>query len=153
MWPPTDENLSYLCLGATSLLIPNAQVNKGSSANKGIAKTCVIVNMVRKSWSRIVVVGCGLHYFVSARFSSFWVFPKFSTAERFKYQFFTALKNHTMARIVKKHNNFIFSLLVTKTCQMCFTSTAGYGIIVQVTIIWFILKSSLYDAYMRPCDY
>ena len=22
MWPPTDGNLSYVCLGATSLLVP-----------------------------------------------------------------------------------------------------------------------------------
>ena len=37
----------------------------------------------------------------------------FSTAERFKYLSFVAMEIHTMARIVKKQNNFIFSLLVT----------------------------------------
>ena len=36
-----------------------------------------------------------------------------STAERFKYLFFPAIKIHTMVRIVKKRNNFIFSSLGT----------------------------------------
>ena len=66
----------------------NAQVNKVSSVNKGIVKICLVVDMVRKNWSWIVVADCGLHYFVSARFGSFWVFAKFSTAKRFKYLFF-----------------------------------------------------------------
>ena len=52
-------------------------------------------------------------YFVSVRFGSFGVVANFSTAERFKYLFFTAMNIHTMARIVKKQNNFSFSSLVT----------------------------------------
>ena len=115
----SDGNLSYLCLGDTSLLVSrdtqiqkmkryfqvptkglysyislstchywyatlnsckylksethlqNAQVNKASSVNNEIVKVCLIVNMVRKSWSWIIFAGCGLHYFVSARFGSF----------------------------------------------------------------------------------
>ena len=43
--------------------------------------------MVRNNWSRIVVAGCGLHYFASARFGSFGVVMNFSTAEIFKYLF------------------------------------------------------------------
>ena len=176
------ENLSYLCLGTTSLLVPeiftfknfetwlpatynnngpnislpsylywyatlnsckywksetnlrNAQVNKTSSVNKGIVKTCLIVDIVRKNCSWIVVAACGLHYCVPARFVSFWVVANFSTAERFKYLFFKAMIIHTLARTVKKQNNFIFILLVTWTCQMCFTSTVRYGIMVQAPL-------------------
>ena len=51
--------------------------------------------------------------------------------ERFKYLFFTAMKMHTMAHLVKKQNNFIFSSLVIKTCPMCFNTTIRYGIIVE----------------------
>ena len=58
----------------------------------------------------------------------------FSSAERFKYMFLTAMKIHTMARIAKKQNNFVLNSLVTYTCQMCFTSTAGYGITVQAPL-------------------
>ena len=86
-------------------LLQNAQVNKASSVNKKIVKTCLIVDMVRKNWSWIGVASCGLNYFVSA--------ANFTTAEKFKNLFFTAMKIHTMARIVKKQNNFIFSSLVT----------------------------------------
>ena len=35
----------------------NAQVNKASSVNKGIAKICLVVDMVRKNWSW-TVLGC-----------------------------------------------------------------------------------------------
>ena len=94
----------------------NTQVN--TTVNKGIVKTCLIVDMVRKNWSLIVVTGCELHYFISVRFS-FWVVANFSTAERFKYLFFTAMKIHTMARTMKKQNNFIFSSLATLTFQRC----------------------------------
>ena len=90
----------------------SAQVNKAISVNKGIVKISLVVDMVRKNWSRIVDGICGLHYFVSARFGSFWVFANFSTAKRFKYLFFTAMKIHIMGRIVKKQTNFIFSSLV-----------------------------------------
>ena len=95
----------------------NDQVNKASSVNKRIVKTCLVVEIVRKKWSPIVFAVCGLHYFVSARFGSFWVVANFSTAERFKYLFSTAMKIHTIARIV----NFIFSSPVTVTCQICFS--------------------------------
>ena len=43
---------------------------KASSANKEIAKTCLIVDMVRKNESRITVAGSGLYYFVLAPFGS-----------------------------------------------------------------------------------
>ena len=91
----------------------NAQVNKASFVNKGIVKTCLIMDVVRKNWSWIAVAGCGLHYFVSPRFGSFRVVANFNTAEKLKYLFFTAMKIHAMVRMVKKQNNFIFSSLVT----------------------------------------
>ena len=49
-----------------------------------------------------------------------------------------------MTCIVKKQNNLIFSSLVAYTCQMCFTSTAGYGMIIQVP---------LFNLYILLCDY
>ena len=76
----------------------SAQVNKAPSVNKGIVKTCLIVDVVRRNWSWLVVASCGLHYFVSDSFGSFGVVADFSTAKRFKYLFFTAMKTHTMAR-------------------------------------------------------
>ena len=69
--------------------------------------------LVKNNWSQIVLAGCELLYFVSARFISFKVVANFRTAERFKYLIFTAMKIHTMMCIVKKQNNFIFSSLVT----------------------------------------
>ena len=88
----------------------NTQVDKTFSVNKGSAKICLVVGMVKKNWSWIVVASCGLHYFVSARFG---LFQNFSAAERFKYLFFTAMKIYIMARIVKKQTNFTFSSTVT----------------------------------------
>ena len=91
---------------------------------------------------------------VLVRFGSFRVVANFSTAERYKYLFFTAMEIHTMACIVKKQNNFILSWLVTYLnlsdvfllyCRVWNNCT---GIIIK-----FVLKSSLYDAYMRLCDY
>ena len=70
--------------------------------------------MVRKNWSRIIVGGCGLHYFVSTRFGSVWV-----TAQRFKYLFFTAMKIQTIVRTVKKQTNFIL-------VQVYFTATVKH---------------------------
>ena len=93
--------------------LPNAQVNKASSVNKEIVKTCLIMDMVRKNWPWIAVAGCGLHYFFLALFGLFWVVVNFSGEEKFKYLFFTAMKNHTIKPIVKKQNNSIFSSLVT----------------------------------------
>ena len=61
--------------------------------------------MVKKNWSlwvasfRLVLV-----HFASANFS---------TAEIFKYLFFTATKIHIMARIGKEPKQLIFSSLVT----------------------------------------
>ena len=132
MWSPTYRNLSCLVLSSISLCsyfywyttlnsckyfksethLQNAQINKASSVNEGVVKICLFIDMVRKNWLRIVFVGCGLHYFVSAHFGSFWIVANFSTAERFKNLFFTAIKFHTIARIVKKKKNFIFSSLV-----------------------------------------
>ena len=63
----------------------------------------------------ITVAGCGLHYFVLARFGSIWAVANFTIAERFKYLIFTAKKIRTMERIVKKQNNFIFSPLQPQT--------------------------------------
>ena len=126
-WYSTLNSCKYL---KSETHLRNAQINKSSSINKGIVKISLVIDIVRKNWSWIVVAGCGLHYFVSVLFRSFWVFSNFSTAERFKYLFFTAMKVYTMVRIVKKRKNFIFSSLVTYTCQMCFTSTVGYGNII-----------------------
>ena len=89
------------------------EFSTASSVYKGIVKICLVVDMVRKNWLWIAFASCELHYFVSACFGLFWVFEKFSTAERFKYLFFTAMKIHVMVRIVKKQTNFIFSSLVT----------------------------------------
>ena len=91
----------------------NAQINKAFSVNKKMIKNCLILDIEIKNRSWIVVAGCGLHYFVSARFVSFWVFVSFSTTERLKYLFSTAMEIHTMTCTVKKQNNFIFRLLVT----------------------------------------
>ena len=109
--------------------------------------------MVRKSRSWIVVAGSGLHYFVSARFGSFWVFANFSTAERFKYLFHSyEISYHGVySKETNQTTLFIFSSLVTWTCQMYFTSTVGHGIIAQAPL--FVLKSSLYDCYVRLCNY
>ena len=40
-------------------------------------------------------------------------FVNVNAAERFKYLFFIAMKIHTIARVVGKQNDFIFSSLVT----------------------------------------
>ena len=80
---------------------------------KLIDEICLFVELVRENWSRIVVAGCELYYFVSARIGSFQVFVNFSAVKRFKYLFLTAMKIHTKLRIVKKQNNFVFSSLVT----------------------------------------
>ena len=109
-WYATLNSCKYL---KSETHLRNAQVNKASSVNKGIVKICLVVDMVRKNLWWIVVASCGLHYFVSRCFGSFWVFANFSTSERFKYLFFTAVKIYIMARIVKKQTNFIFSSLVT----------------------------------------
>ena len=129
MWSPTEGNLSYLVKSNISLSrylywyatlnsckylksethLWNTQVNKASSVNKGIVKISLVLDIVRKNWSWIVVAGCWLHYFVLARFGSFWVVANFSAAQKF----FTAIKIHTVAGIVKKQNNFIFSSLIT----------------------------------------
>ena len=79
----------------------NTQVNQ-TSLVKGIVKTCLDVGIVRNNCSRIIVAGCGLHYFILARFGSYWVANNFSTAERFKCLFFTAMKIHTMVLAVRK---------------------------------------------------
>ena len=113
-------------------LLWNAQVNKASSINKGIVKTCLIVDMVRKNWSWIAVAGSGLHYFVLARFGLLWVVANFSTAERFKYLFFTAMaKIHTMACIVKKPFYFFTSYI---NLPGMFLLHCRYGIIVQASL-------------------
>ena len=65
--------------------LQNAQVNKTSSVNKGIVKTRIIVDMVRKTWSWIVVAGFRLYYFLSACFDSSWVVANFITTERYRY--------------------------------------------------------------------
>ena len=104
--------------------------------------------MVSGNWSWIVVAGCELHYLVLARFGSFRVVANFSTTERFKYLFFTSMKIDAMVRIVKKQKNFIFSSLVT-----CVSPLLSGMNNCPCTIIWFVLKSSLYDIYMRLCDY
>ena len=40
----------------------------------------------RNNWLRMVVAGCGLYYFISARFSSFWIVVNFSTIDRCVFQ-------------------------------------------------------------------
>ena len=94
-WYATLNSCKYL---KTKTHLQNAQINK--VVNKGIVKTFLI-------WWSNVVAGCGFHYFVSARFGSFWV------------------------------------------VNLCFTSTVGYGILLQAPLF----RSSLYDAYMKLCNY
>ena len=66
----------------------------------------------------IAVAGCGMHYFVSA------VLVHFELLQISLQVLFTAMKIHTMARIVKKK----------PLKMMCFSSTVGYGIIVQESL-------------------
>ena len=86
---------------------------KVSSDKNGIFKACLVEGMIKLA--PIAVAGCGLHYFVLARFGSIWVVANFRIAERFKYLIFTAKKIRTMVRIVKKRNSFIFSSLQPRT--------------------------------------
>ena len=83
-WYDTLNSCKYLKSGTHP---QNAQVNKASSINKEIVKTCLIVELERKNCLWIFVPGCGLDYFVSARFGSFWFVANFSEVERFKYLF------------------------------------------------------------------
>ena len=57
----------------------------------------------------MAVVSCALHCFALALFGLSWVVANFSTAKICFHNY----ENVNMARIVKKLNNFIFSLLVT----------------------------------------
>ena len=66
------------------------------SVNKEIVKTCLIEDRVKKNWSSIVLAGGVFHYFVSTRFDSFRVAKNFSTAERFKYLFFSRNVKHEL---------------------------------------------------------
>ena len=90
-WYATLNSCKYL---KSETHLRNAKVNKASSVNKGVSYTCLIVDMVQgKKWSRIVIAGCGMHYFVSARFGSFCVIADFCTTKKFKYLFFTAMND------------------------------------------------------------
>ena len=68
MWRSADENLSYLCLGATSLLIPNAQVNKGSSAKK---RDCQNLCDCEHGKKKLVANRCCWLWVALPRFDSF----------------------------------------------------------------------------------
>ena len=82
-WYATLNYCKYL---KSETHLRNAQANKASSVNKRIVKICLVVDMVRTNWSWIVV-GCGLHCFISPRIGLFWVFTNFNTAEMIKYLF------------------------------------------------------------------
>ena len=56
-WYATFNSCKYL---KSETHLRNSQVNKASSVNKGMAKICLVVDMVRKNWSWIVVAGYGL---------------------------------------------------------------------------------------------
>ena len=82
-----------------------------------------------------------------------WFWFILSLCERFKCLFFTAMKIHTMARIIKKQNNFVFSCtsyinLLDVFHLYCRAWNNHTG-----TTIYIELKSFLYDTYMRLCDY
>ena len=97
-WYATLKSCKYL---KTKTHLRNAKINK--AVDKGIVKACLILDMVRRNWSWIVESLLLILVFItSARFGSFWVAATFSTAEIFKYLFFTAMKIHTMTRIVRK---------------------------------------------------
>ena len=69
------------------------------------------MEMVRKNWreSLLLVVGCiTLFQLVLVRLESLRILVQSKDLN----MFFTAVKIHTMARIVKKQNNFIFSSVV-----------------------------------------
>ena len=83
----------YANLKSCKYLKPNTEA---SVVNKGIVKTRLIVDMVRKGWSRIFAARCGLHYVVSARFGSFWEVRILVQPKKFEYLFFTAMKIHTI---------------------------------------------------------
>ena len=71
-----------------------------------------------------------------------------------KYHFSTPMKTHTMVRKVKKQNNFIL-IHELHMCFICVSDVFRTHFRVSnnrtVIIICFVLKSSLYDAYPRPC--
>ena len=48
-----------------------------------------------------------------------------------KYLFSISMEIHIMVFKIKKQNKFNFSSLVISTCQVCFTPTLGYQVIVQ----------------------
>ena len=92
----------------------NTQVNKASSVMNGLAKICLVMDMVRNNWSRIVYcwlcVGCITSFrLVLIRFELLWILVQLKD----KYFFSTPTIIHTMVHKVKKQNNSIFSLLVT----------------------------------------
>ena len=55
------------------------KVNHSSSVNNGLAKTFLVVDMVKNNWLP-VVAGRVLHYVASALFASFLIVVDFSTA-------------------------------------------------------------------------
>ena len=57
--------------------------NLATSVYKGIVKICLDLDVLRSNWSWIVVAGCGLRYFFSARFGSFWIVNNFIAVECF----------------------------------------------------------------------
>ena len=66
-------------------LLQNAQVNKSSSVNNGLAKTCLIMEIVRSNWLRIVYCWLWVALLLLDYFGSLWIVPKFSTAEKNSY--------------------------------------------------------------------
>ena len=85
-WLYSYANLNYYKYLKSETHLRNVQENKTSSVIKRIVKICLVVDTVRKNWSWIVVASCRSHYFVSARFGSFWVFANLITTKRFKYR-------------------------------------------------------------------
>ena len=69
-----------------------------------------------------------------------------------KYLFSRPMKIHSMLHKVKKQNNFILSSLVTWTCQMCFFIFFQVSNNRAVIITCFVLESSHYNVYVRPCN-
>ena len=138
-WYTTLNSCKYL---KNETCLQNAQVNKPSSVSKGIIKTCLIVDYVRKKWSWIVAAGCELYFFTLARFSSFWVVADFSAAERIKICFLQLWK-FTYHGTYSKETKQLYFQFTSYTnlsdmfhlyCQVWNNRTG--------TIIWLVLKSS-----------
>ena len=128
----------------------NDQVSEASSVKNGLAKTCLVADMLRNNLSRIFyhwLQVALLRFGVSARLVRFELLP---ILLQLKYLFSAFMKIYTMIGKVKKQ---IFSSLVTYiNLSGVFHTHSRVSNNQGVIIICFVLKPYLYDASRRPCD-